>query len=59
MWKLSDSLSNSDPRWMIVGQIGEADVRNVSEKHPKENMLDKLNWMRGLSDEEEIITWEP
>ena len=59
MWKLSASLSNSDPRWMIVGQISEADVRNVPEKHPKENMLDKPNWVRGLSDEEEILTWEP
>ena len=56
MWKLSDSSSNSDPRWMIVGQISEADVRNVPEKHPKENMLDKPNWVRGLSDEEEIFT---
>ena len=57
MWKLSDSLSNSDPRWMIAGQISEADVRNVPENHSKENMLDKLHWERGLSEEEEILTW--
>ena len=42
---------------MIAGQISEADVRNVPENHSKENMLDKLHWVRGLSDEEEILTW--
>ena len=56
LWKLSALLSNSDPSWMTVRQISEADVRNVPEEHPKENMLDKPNWVRGLSDEEEILT---
>ena len=56
LWRLSASLSNSDPSWMTVRQISEADVRNVPEEHPKENMLDKPNWVRGLSDEEEILT---
>ena len=53
MWKLPDSLSNSDPKWMIAGQTSEPDVRSVPENHSKENMLDKLHWERGLSNKEE------
>ena len=42
---------------MIAGQTSEPDVRSVPENHSKENMLDKLHWERGLSEEEEILTW--
>ena len=55
LWKLSASLSNSDPSWMTVGQISEAGVLDVPEEHPKENMLDTPNWVKRLSDEEEIL----